>query len=69
MQAVAQRAGLELVVPPPQLCTDNGVMVAWAGVECLAAGLFWQRLPADTPADEWIDVRPRWPLTDRCAFC
>lgn len=31
--AVAEAAGLGLVVPPPRLCTDNGVMVAWAGVE------------------------------------
>lgn len=31
--AVAAAAGLELVCPPPQLCTDNGVMVAWAGLE------------------------------------
>ena len=22
-----------MVYPPPQLCTDNGVMVAWAGIE------------------------------------
>lgn len=25
--------GLKLVCPPPSLCTDNGVMIAWAGVE------------------------------------
>ena len=31
--AVAHGAGLELVAPPPHLCTDNGVMVAWAGQE------------------------------------
>jgi hypothetical protein len=30
---VAQDAGLQLVVPPPRWCTDNGVMVAWAGIE------------------------------------
>lgn len=29
--SVAHR--LELVCPPPRLCTDNGVMIAWAGVE------------------------------------
>ncbi len=67
LQAVAQREGLELVVPPAQLCTDNGVMVAWAGAECLPLGL-WQRLPPNLAADEWIDVRPRWPLTDRCHY-
>ena len=39
LQAVATTAGLALVCPPPRLCTDNGVMVAWAGAERLALGL------------------------------
>jgi len=39
LQAVAEAAGLSLVCPPPRLCTDNGVMVAWAGAERLALGL------------------------------
>ena len=67
MQAVAEQSGLELAVPPPKLCTDNGVMVAWAGVERMRLGL-WEHLPAHAAgADEaeWVDVRPRWPLTDR----
>ncbi|XP_018008774.1 probable tRNA N6-adenosine threonylcarbamoyltransferase, mitochondrial [Hyalella azteca] len=29
--------GWRLVCPPPQLCTDNGVMVAWNGLEKLRA--------------------------------
>ena len=64
-QGVAAETGLELVVPAPQLCTDNGVMVAWAGVERLALGL-WEHLPASSQDDDWVDVRPRWPLTDQC---
>ena len=39
LAAVADEAGLPLVLPPPKWCTDNGVMVAWAGVERLALGL------------------------------
>lgn len=38
LSAVAADAGLRLVCPPPRLCTDNGVMVAWAGVERQVAG-------------------------------
>lgn len=33
LEEVTQEAGLHLVCPRPRLCTDNGVMVAWAGVE------------------------------------
>ncbi|MET0970455.1 MAG: tRNA (adenosine(37)-N6)-threonylcarbamoyltransferase complex transferase subunit TsaD, partial [Tardiphaga sp.] len=31
--------GTVLVVPPPELCTDTGAMIAWAGAERLALGL------------------------------
>ena len=55
-EALAQlcaEAGLPLVAPPPKLCTDNGAMIAWAGVERLRLGMT-DRL--DAPG------RPRWPL-------
>ena len=50
---LAARAGLDFVAPPLALCTDNGAMIAWAGLERLKAGL------VDT-----LDFapRPRWPL-------
>lgn len=44
----------QLVLPPPRLCTDNGVMVAWAAVEAL-------RLGRSHAADGQL-VRARWPL-------
>ncbi|MBV9290157.1 MAG: tRNA (adenosine(37)-N6)-threonylcarbamoyltransferase complex transferase subunit TsaD, partial [Hyphomicrobiales bacterium] len=46
-------AGLTMVAPPQKLCTDNGAMIAWAGVERLRLGLTDS---LDAPA------RPRWPL-------
>jgi N6-L-threonylcarbamoyladenine synthase len=44
-----------LVAPPPALCTDNGAMVAWAGLERLLLG---QRDGLD------FAPRPRWPLDE-----
>mmetsp|Transcript_15043 Transcript_15043/g.25028 ORF Transcript_15043/g.25028 Transcript_15043/m.25028 type:complete len:560 (+) Transcript_15043:96-1775(+) len=52
--ATAAAADLDLIFPPPNLCTDNGVMVAWTGVEKLSRGI------SDTIAGQ--EVVPRWPL-------
>jgi N6-L-threonylcarbamoyladenine synthase len=53
LQELATRLALRLVLPPPRLCTDNGVMVAWAGVERLRLGLV---------DDASVSARARWPL-------
>ena len=50
---LAKRSDLSLIVPPPKLCTDNGVMIAWAGLERLALGL---------TDDLSARARARWPL-------
>lgn len=39
LQDVATKAGTTLIMPPPELCTDNGAMIAWAGAERMALGL------------------------------
>ena len=54
----AARDGFRLVVPPVRLCSDNGVMIAWAGAERLARGLV-------DPLD--VAARPRWPLDELAA--
>jgi N6-L-threonylcarbamoyladenine synthase len=53
LERAATAHGFRLAVPPIRLCTDNAVMVAWAGVERLRLGL-----------GDGIDFvpRPRWPL-------
>ena len=43
-----------LIFPPIPLCTDNGVMAAWAGIEKVKLGL------TDSVEDQ--DVISRWPL-------
>jgi N6-L-threonylcarbamoyladenine synthase len=55
LAAVAARAGVPMLAPPLRLCTDNAVMVAWAGIERLRAGLV-----------DGLDhaPRPRWPLAE-----
>jgi N6-L-threonylcarbamoyladenine synthase len=53
LETLASAEGLEFIAPPQPLCTDNGAMIAWAGVERLGLGLV-----------DALDFapRPRWPL-------
>ena len=53
LQQACDQEGFLLILPPVPLCTDNGAMVAWAGLERLSVGLT-DRL--DAPP------RARWPL-------
>jgi len=50
---LAVRYDVPFVAPPLWLCTDNGAMIAWAGMERFRLGLI-----------DGMDVaaRPRWPL-------
>ena len=55
LEALASKHHLFLKVPPLKLCTDNGAMVAWAGIERFKLG-----------KQDTLDFspRPRWPLED-----
>lgn len=58
LEEVAAAHGAKLVAPPVRLCTDNGAMIAWAGVERLRLGKL-----------DSLDFRPRprWPLDPAAA--
>ena len=58
LEQVAGQAGARFVAPPLALCTDNGAMIAWAGIEAFAQG---RRDGLDLAA------RPRWPLDRKAA--
>ena len=56
LNARSLRDQFQVHYPPLQLCTDNGVMIAFAGALRLLAG----HRDSDTAA---FDVKPRWDLT------
>lgn len=55
LKELSTKYGLEFAAPPIKFCTDNGVMVAWAGLERF-------RLGYTSSLD--FKPRPRWPLDE-----
>ena len=59
LEALASRHAMRFCAPPMALCTDNAAMIAWAGLERMAAqGAEFAGDPLD------LRARPRWPLDD-----
>ena len=55
LKQMCDTEGLIFSAPPISLCTDNGVMIAWAGVERALKGMY---------NDLDFRPRPRWPLDE-----
>ena len=53
LKQLCQQKNFAMTIPPPDLCTDNGAMIAWVGVERLRRGMI-----------DGLDIaaRARWPL-------
>jgi N6-L-threonylcarbamoyladenine synthase len=56
--AAASDLGIDVLVPSPELCTDNGAMVACAGWFALERG---ERTPLDVGADPNLPIAPGVP--------
>jgi N6-L-threonylcarbamoyladenine synthase len=52
---LSESNGMEFVAPPMELCSDNGAMIAWTGIE---------RLKRNMTNKLDIAARPRWPLDE-----
>lgn len=55
LEKMASDNGMFFAAPPLNLCTDNGAMIAWAGIENFSIGNI---------VTKPIAPRPRWPLTE-----
>jgi N6-L-threonylcarbamoyladenine synthase len=53
LAVTTKKLGGSVFYPRPEFCTDNGAMIAYAGL---------QRLKAGTDADLTFKANPRWPL-------
>lgn len=56
LAADGKKGGWRVYYPRPEFCTDNGAMIALAGLLRLQGG--------STPTEAVISARPRWPLTE-----
>ena len=56
LEGLAIEMGIQFVAPPLKLCTDNGAMIAWAGIELFRLGI---------RDDLYLGARPRWPLDEK----
>jgi len=53
LEKTMKKLGGEVFYPRPEYCTDNGAMIAYAGM---------QRLKSGNYADLTFKATPRWPL-------
>ncbi|MBU6305892.1 MAG: tRNA (adenosine(37)-N6)-threonylcarbamoyltransferase complex transferase subunit TsaD, partial [Proteobacteria bacterium] len=59
LHKLSKEMGFENFFPPTELCSDNAVMIAWAGIERFKNGI-----------EDNLEVlaKPRWPLDPKAPF-
>ena len=59
LDKLSKEMGFENFFPPIELCSDNGAMIAWAGIERFKKGM-----------EDNLEVlaKPRWPLDPDAPF-
>ena len=55
LQDLTDKTNMDFIAPPMALCSDNGAMIAWVGVE---------RLLRNMTDNLGLAARPRWPLDE-----
>jgi N6-L-threonylcarbamoyladenine synthase len=55
LEKLCYQREVQMIAPPPKLCTDNAAMIAWAGLENLRRG---------GSSNLNFAPRPRWPLDE-----
>ncbi|KAL7635351.1 UNVERIFIED_CONTAM: hypothetical protein RMT77_014418 [Armadillidium vulgare] len=64
---LCEAEGYRLLIPPPKLCTDNGVMIAWNGIEKWNMGLDILRTEKEISSISIENKCPLGPnLTEEC---
>ncbi len=64
LAATTKKLGGAAYYPRPEYCTDNGAMIAYAGMQRLKAGEF----KSNSPEDLAFKAIPRWPLESLTAI-
>jgi len=59
LEKLSKEMDFQNLFPPAELCSDNGAMIAWAGIERFKSGI---------KDNLEVLAKPRWPLDPEAPF-